>query len=132
MLVASPWPGSRNWVVEEEGVIRGWASAGACRDEDLAAPEGAPPPDVVHELYAIYVDPDLVGHGYGRALMQHCVRQARTAGHREMVMWVLTGNERARHFYAAAGFVPDARRPATPFRDTGQTKMRLWRALGPS
>lgn len=129
MLREERMPGIRNWVLAEGGRIRGWASAGACRDEDLAAPEGAPPPDVVHELYAIYVDPDLVGQGYGRALMEHCVGAAKAAGHREMVMWVLTGNERARRFYAAAGFAPDARRPATPFRDTGQTKMRLARLL---
>ena len=128
------WPGVRNWVLEEDGAIRGWASAGPCRDDDLAPPGGvapseAPPADVVHELYAIYLDPELVGRGYGRALMQHCVAEARAAGHREMVMWVLTGNERARRFYAAAGFAPDPRIDAAPFGETGQTKLRLRRAL---
>lgn len=132
------WPGVCNWVLEEEGAIRGWASTGPCRDEDLAGADGAGPEDVAHELYAIYLDPDLVGHGYGRALMSHCVAEARAAGHREMVMWVLTGNERARRFYAAAGFTPDPRTPAVPFRfrsegrepaDTGQTKLRLRRDL---
>lgn len=131
MLASGARPGTRNWVLEEDGAIRGWVSAGRCRDEDLAAADDASPADVVHELYAIYLDPDLVGRGYGRALMEHCIAEARQAGHREMVMWVLTGNERARRFYAAAGFEPDERVAPEPFRDTGQTKLRLRRDLDP-
>lgn len=128
-LGAGAWPGVRNRVLEEDGVICGWASTGPCRDEDLRAPEGAGPGGVVLELYAIYLDPDLVGRGYGRALMTHCLAEARAAGHQEMVMWVLTGNERARRFYAAAGFRPDPRVEPAPFHDTGATKLRLRRDL---
>ena len=119
---ADPRQERANWVLEEDGVIRGWASTGPARDDDLGRE--------TNELYAIYVDPDLVGGGYGRALMEHCVADAIDRGFDEMVMWVLTGNERARRFYAAAGFDADARVPSEPFRDTGQTKLRLRRVLG--
>ena len=114
-------PTRTNWVLEEAGEIRGWAAVGPARDEDLD--------ETSWELYAIYLDPDRVGEGYGRALMTHCVAQAEDLGKAEMVMWVLTGNERARRFYAAAGFTDDPRVAAIPFRDTGQTKLRMRRGL---
>ena len=114
-------PTRRNWVLEEGGEIRGWAAAGPARDDDLG--------DGSWELYAIYLDPARVGEGYGRALMTHCVNEAEAAGRAEMVMWVLTGNERARRFYAAAGFREDERVAARPFGDTGQTKLRMRRGL---
>ena len=31
----------------------------------------------------------------------------RAAGYRRVVLWTLTGNARARRFYAKAGFAPD-------------------------
>lgn len=119
---ADPRQERANWVLEEDGVIRGWASTGPARDDDLGRE--------TNELYAIYVDPDLVGRGLGRALMTHCLEDAVERGFDAMVMWVLTGNERARRFYAAAGFEADPRVEAAAFRDTGQTKLRLWRRLG--
>ena len=111
----------RNWVLEEEGRIRGWVADGPERDEDLG-------PGTC-ELYAIYLDPKRVGQGYGRALMQDCLARAAAAGYDEMVMWVLAGNERARRFYAAAGFRNDERVPAALFGDTGATKLRMRREL---
>ena len=45
-------------------------------------------------------------------------------------MWVLTGNERAQRFYAAAGFAPDERVPAeTAFEDCDAQKLRMVRSL---
>lgn len=114
-------PELRDWLLEEGGRLVGWAAAGPARDEDLGQD--------VHELYAIYLEPDCVGRGYGRKLMQHCLDDAVERGFGEMVMWVLTGNERAQRFYAAAGFDRDARVEATPFRDTGAHKLRMVRSL---
>lgn len=115
-------PHSVDWVLEEDGEIVGWAGAGPTREDDLA--EGT------DELYAIYLDPDRVGQGIGRALMLHVLAWAEARGAAEMVMWVLTGNERARRFYAAAGFVVDDRQPEVPFGETGATKLRMVRRLG--
>lgn len=120
-LLEESRPGVENWVLEEDGRIRGWAATGPARDADLD--------DTTLELYAIYLDPTCVGRGYGRALMEHCLAAAIARGGTHMVMWVLTGNDRARRFYAAAGFEPDPRREPEAFRDTGQTKLRLHRPL---
>lgn len=114
-------PGAVNWVLEEDGEIRGWACTGPARDEDLEAG--------TQELYAIYLDPARVGQGYGRALMLHCVAEATRRGVRAMTMWVLSGNARAQRFYRAAGFRPDDRVPEASFRDTGAMKLRMVRHL---
>ncbi len=115
-------PATVNFVLEDEGAILGWASAGEVRDDDLDSD--------TRELYAIYLDPARVGEGLGRALMQQVLAWGRSCGAVSMVMWVLTTNERARRFYAAAGFAPDPRRPEEPFRDFGVNKLRMVRALG--
>ena len=120
-LEAQPVVGQVDWVIEEGGAIVGWAATGPARDADL--------PPGTHELFAIYMDPERVGQGYGRALMEHCLAEARGAGHAEMVMWVLTGNARARRFYAAAGFLADPRVPEEPFREEGVLKLRMTRRL---
>lgn len=117
-------PGSpelRAWVLEEDGAVVGWSVTGPARDEDLDVGS--------HELYAIYLRPECVGRGQGRALMQHCIADLAGRGFAEIVMWVLRGNERAQRFYAAAGFVPDERAPEVDFRDTGALKLRMVRAL---
>jgi ribosomal protein S18 acetylase RimI-like enzyme len=114
-------PDLRDWLLQVDGDLVGWAATGPARDQDVG-PE-------THELYAIYLEPDRIGEGHGRALMDHCLRDAVERGYREMVMWVLTGNEKAQRFYEAAGFAQDERIEAIPFRDTGALKMRMVRSL---
>ncbi|MDJ0521005.1 MAG: GNAT family N-acetyltransferase [Planctomycetota bacterium] len=110
-----------NWVIEDEGTVRGWASTATARDDDLGSE--------TFELLAIYLVPDDVGRGYGRRLMEHCVAEGRRLGFAEMTMWVLAGNERAQRFYAKAGFVPDERVSQEEFGETGALKLRMWRTL---
>ena len=124
MLADPSSPEIRNWILTEGATPVGWAASGPARDEDLD--------DGAHELYAIYLRPDRVGRGRGRALMQHCLADAVARGYAEMTMWVLTGNERAQRFYTAAGFAPDARVPQVPFADTGALKLRMVRLLAPT
>jgi len=121
-LLEPRWPDTANWVIEVAGRIVGWASSGRARNEDLDEV-------MCRELYAIYLDPDEIGNGHGRALMERALEDACARGCTEMTMWVLVGNERAQRFYRAAGFVPDARREPEPFRDTGASMLRMSRAL---
>jgi len=115
-------PEARWWVLEQQGAVVGWAATGPCRDDGLD--------ECCHELYAIYLLPSHVGEGHGRALIQHCLADVVERGHREMVMWVLTGNERARRFYAAAGFSPDERVPSqVAFKESDALKLRMVRSL---
>ncbi|MEU4262251.1 GNAT family N-acetyltransferase [Streptomyces argenteolus] len=82
-----------------DSTVTGWACYGPCRDA------GAPPGR--SELYAIYAHPDRIGTGAGRAMLTELTARAATAGFREMALWVLRDNVRARRFYERAGFLPD-------------------------
>ncbi|MFF2429017.1 GNAT family N-acetyltransferase [Streptomyces mirabilis] len=55
----------------------------------------------------VYVDPERVGTGVGRALLTESIARCTAAGHERLLLWVLEGNTRARRFYAQAGFGPD-------------------------
>jgi GNAT superfamily N-acetyltransferase len=62
------------------------------------------------ELYAIHVDPGHVGTGIGAAMMADALRalaQLATPETTRAVLWVLTGNARARRFYERGGWVAD-------------------------
>ncbi|MFD6999264.1 GNAT family N-acetyltransferase [Streptomyces mirabilis] len=91
-----------NLVAERDGEVVGWACHGPYRDDE-ARGDGIG----AAELYAIYVDPERVGAGVGRALLTESIARCTAAGHERMLLWVLEGNARARRFYAQAGFGPD-------------------------
>jgi ribosomal protein S18 acetylase RimI-like enzyme len=59
------------------------------------------------ELYAIHVDPGLVGSGLGRELMVSALAQLAEVGGDRGVLWVLEENRRARRFYESGGWTPD-------------------------
>ena len=88
-----------NLVAERDGTVVGWACHGPHRDSEVRTGEV--------ELYAIYVHPDLVGQGVGRALLRESASRCAAAGHERMLLWVLKENTPARCFYERAGFRPD-------------------------
>jgi ribosomal protein S18 acetylase RimI-like enzyme len=61
----------------------------------------------VGELYALYVTPAWWSAGAGRALMDLVLASLEADGYRQVVLWVLADNARARRFYDRAGFAPD-------------------------
>ncbi|GAA1507124.1 GNAT family N-acetyltransferase [Nocardioides humi] len=61
--------------------------------------EGEPPTGV---LGMMFVDPDLIGHGVGRALVTHLVEEARAAG---FTLLTIDADPNAEAFYRAAGAV---------------------------
>jgi ribosomal protein S18 acetylase RimI-like enzyme len=87
-------------VAVQANAIVGWVVGGRCRDADRPGPQHG-------EIYAIYVQPEWWGRGAGRLLMAHAVRALTGSGRDDITLWVLDRNERARRFYAAAGFSPD-------------------------
>ncbi|PIB11749.1 MULTISPECIES: GNAT family N-acetyltransferase [Streptomyces] len=86
-------------IAEQDGEVVGWACHGPYRDGEVRTE------DV--ELYAIYVHPDRVGEGVGRALLRESVGRCAAAGYERMLLWVLKENTLARRFYERAGFGPD-------------------------
>jgi GNAT superfamily N-acetyltransferase len=59
------------------------------------------------ELYALYLAPAWWSAGVGRALTETVLASLWEDGYRRVVLWVLTGNARARRFYQRAGFAHD-------------------------
>ena len=83
-------------VVERAGEVVGFAAVGP-----------SPDPREAGELFAINLDPDHWGTGAGRALLTAAQAELARLGFAETVLWVLTGNARARRFYGIAGWEAD-------------------------
>jgi GNAT superfamily N-acetyltransferase len=69
------------------------------RDDDARKSSG--------ELSSLYIEEEVAGTGVGRALMDSAIEFSRDSGYRELRLWVLEGNIRARRFYETAGLRPD-------------------------
>ncbi|HWI31411.1 MAG TPA: GNAT family N-acetyltransferase [Microbacterium sp.] len=81
------------WVAERAHTIVGFASSGACRDEDATPGR--------RELFAMYVLAEHYGTGVGQALVDAAIGDAAAS------LWMLEDNPRARAFYRRNGFEPD-------------------------
>jgi ribosomal protein S18 acetylase RimI-like enzyme len=82
-------------VAEADGRLAGFTYVGPSESEGAA------------ELYAIHVEPGLVGTGFGRLLMANAMSELAEMGADRAVLWVLEANDRARRFYDRAGWIPD-------------------------
>ena len=87
------------FVAEREGRVVGFAQVGPPMDAGEVEGTG--------QLYTIYVDPDQIGTGVGRALMGRAVAELRRRGFGSAYLWVLGSNDRARRFYERAGWRAD-------------------------
>ena len=87
------------YVALEGDVIVGMVVTAPCRDPD------APP--TTGELKAIYLAPDAIGRGFGRALHDRALEDLRGRGCTEASLWVLSENQRACRFYEIAGWQTD-------------------------
>lgn len=117
-IFAGTWPGTAVFVAEDAGDVVGFASLGACRDD-----EG------VGELFAIYVLPRRWGTGAGRALLERGEEFLRGAGFTQAILWVLEGNDRAERFYRAAGWEHDGGRKIESFQGAELTEIRYRKPL---
>ena len=86
-------------VAEEAARVIGFASVGTVANGDL--------PGLTGELFAIYIAPEAIGTGLGRALLSHAMETLRVNGSRRAILWVLASNARARRFYEVAGWALD-------------------------
>jgi len=96
-LRVGPEEGVRTWVAWSDSQALGFASLGPSRDEDSSRGE--------QEIYSIYLDPGMWGHGVARNLMRTILAEVPPAI--RVSLWVLSDNERARHFYRRHGFFAD-------------------------
>ncbi|MFD7231682.1 GNAT family N-acetyltransferase [Streptomyces sp. NPDC059881] len=98
-LAAADRAGVVHLVAEAAGEVVGWGCYGPYREEDTTTGDG--------EVYALYVRPERIGTGVGRALLTGLLSRAEADGRPALLLWVLKDNARARRFYEKAGFTAD-------------------------
>ena len=109
-------------VAERGGRLVGFVSVGTTRDEDT---------DGDGELYAIYVEPELIGSGVGRELAVAGERELAALGHRAATLWTFAANGPARRFYERGGWRVDER-PYDPGRWGWAPSVRYRKDLNPA
>jgi DNA-binding MarR family transcriptional regulator/GNAT superfamily N-acetyltransferase len=73
----------------------------------------------VAQLRLLYVEPAARGLGIGAKLIEECVRFARQAGYRKIVLWTQSELDAARRLYKKAGFRITAKQPHDSFSRKG-------------
>ncbi len=91
--------GSPPFVAVADARLVGFCHAGPSRDDDALPATG--------EVTSIYLDPEYVGRGAGRALWNAALDQLRGAGCGRVSVWVLDTNQRGRSFYERMGLTAD-------------------------
>ena len=79
----------RTWLASDKGLVRGFASTGPARDEDMAH---------LPELYALYIRASEYGTGLADQLVQPAIGSA------SAYLWVAAANPRALRYYEKIGF----------------------------
>ncbi|GAB1642447.1 N-acetyltransferase family protein [Krasilnikovia sp. MM14-A1259] len=95
-------PGARTLLADDGGAIVGFVSFGPYRSHETQGYD-----HTLGEVYAIYVDPVRWRSGAGRHLMAAARAALTESGARELRLWVLADNERARRFYERVGLLHD-------------------------
>lgn len=57
------------------------------------------------EIISIYLLPDYIGKGYGKILMEAALLELKKQGYKNIFLWVLEENIKARNFYEHYGFL---------------------------
>lgn len=83
------------------------------------------------EIYMLYLEPDLVGRGWGASLMRRATEELARGRCHWLVVWVLARNDLARDFYEREGFQLDGARRWDPFGSRSVPVVRLAKALNP-
>ena len=99
-------PSDHVWVIGAGEAVWGFARTGPCPDADVPAGTG--------EVHGLYVDPDRLGKGLGRALFGRAVTDLGER-HSPVVVWHFAANTGAARFYERAGFTLDGARRDSRF-----------------
>jgi len=88
-------PGRNTLIMIEDGIIIGTSTYCRSRYSEM---------DGVGEISSIYLLPGYMGKGLGRQLLDEAVKGLESLGFKDIFLWVLEENNRARHFYEKSGF----------------------------
>jgi GNAT superfamily N-acetyltransferase len=100
-------PAVTSIVAEIDGVLLGICTIRPSTDDDAD-------PTVVAAMPTLYVHPSAWRRGYGRALCAEAMRRASARGFSVLTLWSIEGNDRARDFYLAFGFVAEPTTTVAP------------------
>jgi ribosomal protein S18 acetylase RimI-like enzyme len=100
-IPSHPLPKAKVFVGVADHRIVGYCTMGASRDDDAG--------NTVGELMAIYTDTDFMNQGIGSALMAEGLAYLKATGFKQATLWVLTSNQKTRHFYEHKGWSADGR-----------------------
>jgi ribosomal protein S18 acetylase RimI-like enzyme len=101
----------------------GGAVAGFCTVATPSRDDDAPPSTA--EIPALYVDPHRRRRGIGAALLEAALDGLEQDGWERVTLWVFSGNDAARAFYARFGFEADG--TSRPIEAMGAAADRLVR-----
>lgn len=107
-------------VEDDDGQVAGVSVVGPARRQE---------PSGVGELWMINLEPAAWGRGLGTKLLAAATDELRSAGYVEAVLWVLSGNDRARRFYEREGWRSDGSERTDDYRGFPITEMRYRRPL---
>jgi ribosomal protein S18 acetylase RimI-like enzyme len=106
---------SRLHVAAEGNQIVGYAGVGPARDG----------PADTGELYALFVHPHHWGKGAAKLLTDAAIADLKDTGCREVWLWVLEANARARAFYGRYGFIETSTRTTSSLNDLPELRLAL-------
>lgn len=89
-------PGRKTLICVDDDSFIGTSSFGKSRSEKFGD---------WGEIISIYLRPDYLGKGYGKILLQAVVSELDKLGYKNIFLWVLRDNIRARCFYERFGFL---------------------------
>ena len=87
------------FVAERDGAAIGFVTVGPAEHDAT-----------IGQLFALYLEPEVIGTGVGAALCEAGVAELRARGFAAAKLWVLEENARARRFYERAGWSFDGTR----------------------
>ncbi|MER6915147.1 GNAT family N-acetyltransferase [Streptomyces sp. NPDC000594] len=122
---------SLDLVAVDGGVPVGWIAArpGANGPDEPNGSGGSDGPGA-GEVLALYLLPDRVGRGIGRALLAGAHTRLAERGCHRSELWVIEENHRARRFYERAGYRADGARRDDVYDGTALPEIRYRRSLG--
>lgn len=115
--------GETTLVAELDGVVRGYVTFG--RHDDPSWRGGA------SEVWMLYVEPEYLRRGLGRALFERACAELERDGYRWLVVRVLADNVSARAFYERLGLRLDGHVARERVGDGVHEVVRYARALRP-
>ncbi|MFF7445638.1 MULTISPECIES: GNAT family N-acetyltransferase [unclassified Streptomyces] len=117
-IAETRWPSSGVLAAETEAGIIGFTSFGPSQEIPAVA-----------EIGTLYAVPEVWGSGVGKQLMLAALATLGQADYSRATLWVLQDNERARHFYEAAGWRADGAAVEDTTGGASLNKLRYARTL---